>query len=60
MLNSVIQALLTRIRLIKEGVIFSLHYNFSIIWNINYKASVIGSNIQYDVMKQPGETFSAG
>ena len=33
---------------------------FSIIWSINYNASVIGSNIQYDVMKQPGETVSAG
>ena len=32
---------------------------FSIIWSINYSASVIGSNIQCDVMKQPGETVSA-
>ena len=34
--------------------------DFSIIWSINYNASMIGSNIQCDVMKQPGETVSAG
>ena len=34
--------------------------DFSIIWSINNNASMIGSNIQCDVMKQPGETISAG
>ena len=34
--------------------------DLSIIWSINYDASVIGSNIQCDVMKQPGETISLG
>ena len=34
--------------------------DFSIIWRINYKAAVIGSNIRCDLMKQPGETVSAG
>ena len=34
--------------------------DLSIIWSINYNASVIGSNIQCDVMKQPGETISVG
>ena len=39
---------------------FQLHTNdFSIIWSINYSASIIGNNIQCDVMKQPGETVSA-
>ena len=33
--------------------------DFSIIWSINYNASMIGSNIKCDVMKQPGETVSA-
>ena len=28
--------------------------------SINYNASMIGSNIQCDVMKQTGETISAG
>ena len=38
-----------------------LHSNdFGIIWSINYIASVIGSDIQCDVIKQPGETLSAG
>ena len=40
---------------------FQFHTNdFSIIWSINYNASIIESNIQCDVMKQPGETVSAG
>ena len=34
--------------------------HFSIIWSINYNASVMGSNIQCDVMKQNGETVSVG
>ena len=34
--------------------------DFSIIWRINYNATVIGSNIHCDLMKQPGETVSAG
>ena len=34
--------------------------DFSIIWKINYKAAIIGSNIHCDLMKQPGETVSAG
>ena len=33
--------------------------DFSIIWSINCNISVIGSNIQCDVIKQPGETVSA-
>ena len=38
-----------------------LHTNdFSIIWGNNNNATIIGSDIQYDVMKQPGETVSAG
>ena len=61
MRNSVIQVVLTRIRLIKECVIFSFHTNdFSIVWSISYNASIIGSSIHCDVMKQPGETVSAG
>ena len=40
---------------------FQFHTNdFSIIWSINYNASVIESNIQCDVMKKPGEIVSAG
>ena len=35
-------------------------FHASIIWSINYNASVIESNIQCDVMKQPGEIVSAG
>ena len=35
-------------------------FHTSIIWSINYNASIIESNIQCDVMKQPGETVSAG
>ena len=39
---------------------FQFHINdFSIIWSINYNASIIESNIQCDVMKQPGEIVSA-
>ena len=34
--------------------------DFSIIWRINYKATVIGRNIHCDLIKQPGETVSAG
>ena len=50
MRNSVLQAMLT-------------HIHFSIIWRINYRlynATVIGSNIHCDLIKQPGETVSAG
>ena len=60
MWNSVIRALLTRIRLIKECMIQFHTRDFSTIWSINYNASMIGSNIQCDVMKQPGETISLG
>ena len=34
--------------------------DFNIIWRINYKATIIGSNIHSDLIKHPGETFSAG
>ena len=34
--------------------------DFIIIWRINYNATVIGSNIHCDLIKQPGETVSAG
>ena len=34
------------------------HFHTSIIWSINYNASIIESNIQCDVIKQPGETVS--
>ena len=34
--------------------------DFSIIWRINYNAPVIESNIYCDLIKQPGETVSAG
>ena len=34
--------------------------DFSIIWRINYNASIIGSNIQCDVTKHPGEIVSVG
>ena len=61
MWNSIVQALLTRIRFNKRMQDFQFRTkDFSIIWSINYDASVIGSNIQCDVMKQPGETVSAG
>ena len=59
MRNSVIQALLTRIRLINKRM-RDFQFHTSIIWSINYNASVIESNIHYDVMKQPGEIVSAG
>ena len=63
MWNSIIQALLTRIRLNfnkrKRDLQFYTN-DFSIIWRINYIASVIGSNIQCDVIKQPGEIVSVG
>ena len=35
-------------------------FHASIIWSINYNASVIESKIHCDVMKQPGEIVSAG
>ena len=61
MQNFVIQSLLTRIRLIKECMIFRFTLNdFSIIWSISYNASITGSSIHCDVMKRPGETVSAG
>ena len=34
--------------------------DFIIIWRINHNASVTGSNIHYDVKRQPGETVSVG
>ena len=34
--------------------------DFSIVWRSNYNASVIGSNIQCDVIQQPGEIVSVG
>ena len=34
--------------------------DFSIIWRINYNVSVIASNIQGEVIKQPGEIVSVG
>ena len=34
--------------------------DFSIIWRINYNSTVKGSNIHCDIIKQPGETVSAG
>ena len=64
MRNSVIQALITRIRLIMEcrGMRdLQFHTNdFCIIWRINYNATVIGINIRCHLIKQPGETVSAG
>ena len=56
MRNSVIQALLTHTRSIKEYVIYS--NDFIIIQRINHNASVTGSNIHFDVKRQPGETVS--
>ena len=50
-----------RIHLIKECVILQFHANdFSIIWRINHNATVIGSNIHCDLIKQCGETVSVG
>ena len=57
MRNSVIQALLTRIHLMKECVIYT--NDLSIFWRINYNATIIGSNIRCDLIKQSGETVSA-
>ena len=34
--------------------------DFSIIRRINHNASIIGSNIQCDVIEQPGEIVSVG
>ena len=61
MQNSVIQVLLTPTRLIKEMRDLQFYANdFIIIWRINYNASVIGSDIHCDVIKQPGETVIVG
>ena len=55
MRNFVIQALLTRIATFNKRM-RDFQFHTSIIWSINYNASVTESNIQCDVMKQPGET----
>ena len=47
MWNSILQALLTRTRLIKECVIYA--NDFIIIWRINHNANVTGSNIHCNV-----------
>ena len=63
MRNSVIQALLTRIATLNKGMcdLQLVHTNdFSIIWSINYNAIVIRSNSHCDLIKQSGETVSAG
>ena len=62
MRDFVIQALLTRIRSIKECVIYIFTLMISVfnIWRINHNATVIGSNIHCDLIKQPGETVSVG
>ena len=58
--NSVIHEV-SYTRVAKRMRDFQFHTkDFSIIWSINYNASVIGSAIQCDVIKQPGETASAG
>ena len=62
MRNSIIQALLTRIHLANKGMHdLQFHINdFSIIKRINYNATIIGSSIHCNLMKQPEETVSAG